>query len=141
MCHVPLARGLDNHGSDISIFPCLSTFRVIALREQVATIGALRGVQEALPPVRIIDAGHLLVRLEFELLVRLPETGRFEVKLALRRRRRLGPVIVVLAGVSGHPVVVIARLLRSLVNILLELERNNTFTVTEVRLNHYCVLL
>jgi len=70
------------------------------------------------------------------LLVRLTKTGRFEVKLALRRRRRLGPVIVVLAGVSGHLVVVIACLLRSLVNpILSEFERNNTFTVTEVRLD------
>lgn len=93
----------------------VSTFRIIVLREQVAAVGALCRIQEALLPVRII-AGHLLVRLEFELLVRLAETGRIEVELALRRR--LGPVTVVLAGVPGHPVVAIVLLLQRILFFL-----------------------
>lgn len=54
-------------------------------------------------PIGIIASRLLVVRLEFELLVRLTKTGRVEVVLALRQRRRLGPIGIILAGVSGHP--------------------------------------
>lgn len=95
---------LEDQRSDSGAGVALSTFRVIILREEVAAVGALRGIEEALLRVRVITRRLLAVRLELELLVRLAETGRVKVELALRRRRRrlLSPVISVLAGVSGH---------------------------------------